>query len=358
MDLIYWLLLKYTPQVGDRTFYKALKYFTEPKNVFDANKKQLIESGIFKAKSIDFILNIDKNIANDDLEFAKCENCHIITIADKKYPKKLLEISDPPPILWVRGDVNLLDKQQLAIVGSRNPTTGGADNTREFAKNLSSKIIITSGMASGIDSNAHLGALEAENPTIAVCGTGLDRIYPASNSNLAKQIVELGALVSELPIGTRPLASNFPRRNRIITGMSDGVLVVEALIKSGSMISARTSLEQGREVFAIPGSIKNPLTEGPHSLIKDGAMLVDDYQDIIGGLNLQNDEENTTQPQSPQTKIDNILLKHLDYDGVSFDELVIKSGLEASIITGSLLELEMSGVVENVNNAYVLTKKI
>jgi len=363
MDLLYWLLLKQIPQVGDKTFIKALKYFIEPQNVFNASKKQLLESGVFKTKSIDFILSIDKNSVKQDLDWQQGENCHIITLADAKYPKKLLEISDPPPILWVRGDVNLLNKQQLAIVGSRNPTSGGATNAQEFAKNLAHNIIITSGMASGIDSSAHLGALEANAPTIAICGTGLDRIYPSKNSNLARQIAKTGVLVSELPIGTSPIANNFPRRNRIITGMSDGVLVVEALIKSGSMISARSSLEQGREVFAIPSSIKNPLGEGPHSLIKDGAALVENPQDIIDILGLNSakitdekviNEENT----NLSNKITNILLPYLDYDGVSFDEIVLKSGLNTATITSNLLELEMAGVIENVNNSFVLVRAI
>jgi DNA processing protein len=353
MDLIYWLLLKKVPGVGDKTFYNALQYFDEPKNIFTASTQQLIDSNVFKSKSIDYIENIDKNSINNDLDWQQQEGCYIITIADTTYPQKLLEINDPPPLLWIRGSIALLQQQQLAIVGSRNPTTGGANTATEFAQKLANDIIITSGMASGIDSCAHLGALEAGQSTIAVCGTGLDRIYPAKNSNLAKQIATTGALVSELPIGTRPLASNFPRRNRIITGMSDGVLVVEALVKSGSMISARSSLEQGREVFAIPGSIHNPLSEGPHSLIKDGAFLVEKPQDIADILGLSHITNTDHTPPA-----ENILLPYLDYNGVSFDELVLKSGLDTATITNNLLELEMSGIIEYVNNSYVLLQKV
>ena len=355
MDLIYWLLLLKVPKVGVRTFYKALAYFEEPRQIFLVNKSDLEKSKIFTATSIDFILNIDKKIVQNCLNWQQKKDCYIITLIDKKYPERLKKIIDPPPILYVRGNINLLNQKQLAVVGSRNPTSGGSDNAREFAKILSKYIVITSGMATGIDSSAHIGALNASNNTIAVCGTGLDRVYPSRNKNLAKQIATSGVLVSELPIGTAPLAGNFPRRNRIITGMSDGVLVVEALIKSGSMVSALSALEQNRDVFAIPGSIKNPLTEAPHKLIQDGATLVTKPEDILFHLKLTDEILKMTKiNKNKVTAGDNILLKYLDYDGLSFDELVIKSNLPSSEISAKLLELELGGIISEINNTYTL----
>ena len=357
MDLVYWLMLLKIPQVGCKTFYSALEYFTEPRLIFTATPKQLVASKIFRASSIEHILTANPDIAADDLAWQTGESCHILTLIDEKYPQILKQITDPPPILYARGNLDLLNKQQLAIVGSRNPSTYGADNAYKFAYELADKIIITSGMAMGIDSKAHIGALESGNPTIAVCGTGLDRIYPASNSNLAKQIAKSGLLVSELPIGTKPLAANFPRRNRIITGMSAGVLVVEALDKSGSMISARSSLEQGREVFAIPNSINNPLAIGPHSLIKDGAALVDCPDDIVNLLDLSNNNDKNANNFIKNTPTsDNTLLKYLDYDGISFDDLVLKSGLSISEISTNLLELEINDIIYQNNNNYILRK--
>jgi DNA processing protein len=207
-----------------------------------------------------------------------------LTVTDPRYPPQLADIHDPPPLLYVRGEVQLLSEPQIAIVGSRNPTPGGAEITQEFARHLTGYgLIVTSGLAQGIDGAAHLGALE-NGRTIAVFGTGLDRVYPAAHRTLARQIAENGALVSEFPPGCEPLAQNFPRRNRLISGLSLGVLVTEAALKSGSLITARTALEQGREVFAVPGSIRNPLARGCHALLRDGAKLVESAADILAEL--------------------------------------------------------------------------
>ena len=352
MNLIYFLMLLKIPKVGIMTFYKALQHFKEPKEIFNCTKKQLKESSIFQESSINFILTANEKIVKADIDWQQNNDCHIITFFDKNYPNKLKEISDPPPFLYIRGNLSLINKPQLAIVGSRNPTSGGSDNAYNFSKNLANDIIITSGMAIGIDTKAHLGALESGNPTIAVCGTGLDRVYPAKNKNLAQQIAKQGALISELPIGTQPLAQNFPKRNRIITGMSDGLLIVEANIKSGSMISAYSAMNQNREVFAIPGSIKNPLSSGPNHLIKDGASLVDNPNDIRNTLSLKNIFLKNTKEV---TKHRSVLLKYLDYDGVSFDELVLKSSLTVNEVTTELLQLEINNIVQKTNNnTYIL----
>ena len=201
---------------------------------------------------------------------------HVVHFQDAAYPALLKQIADPPPLLFVRGDRDYLAQPQLAIVGSRNPTHTGRALAREFAAHLASfGLTITSGLASGIDGAAHQGAIEAGGTTLAVTGTGLDRVYPARHRDLAHRVAENGALVTEFPPGTAPLAANFPRRNRLISGLSLGTLVVEAALRSGSLITARSALEQGREVFAIPGSIHNPLARGCHALIRDGAKLVE-----------------------------------------------------------------------------------
>ncbi len=353
MDLIYWLMLLKVPGIGVRKFYKILKIFEEPYKVFNSNTQKLRNSGIFNNKSLDFIATINQDIVLNDIKWQQQKDCYIITLIDENYPDKLKQIIDPPPVLYIRGNLSLINKRQLAIVGSRNPTTTGTDIAYNFAKQLSSSIIITSGMAVGIDSSAHLGALSANNPTIAVCGTGLDRIYPASSKNIAKQIAISGALISELPIGTPPMANNFPKRNRIITGLSDALLVVEASIKSGSMISAKTALEQNRDIFAIPGSIKNPLTAGTHQLIKDGAMLTDNITDITTSLNLT-DKNIIIKNHKDSSINDNVILKYINYDGITVDALAEKSGLSVQDVINQLLELELINVVEKLNNTYIL----
>ncbi|MDC9715278.1 MAG: DNA-processing protein DprA [Gammaproteobacteria bacterium] len=362
MDLVYWLMLLKAPRIGAQTFYKILKTFETPEEVFLASKSIRKKSGLFSKEALDFLEKNDTSLVQADLDWADADNCHILTLIDDAYPQQLKTIVDPPPLLYVRGDVACLSKPQLAIVGSRNPSTGGKQNASDFAQSLSNlDIIITSGMASGIDASAHIGALEADKPTIAVCGTGLDRIYPAKHKSLAHQIVSKGALVSEFCIGTSPLANNFPRRNRIISGLSLGTLVVEASIKSGTMITARLAAEQGKEVFAIPGSIHNPLSQGCHQLIKQGAKLVENIEDILDELQLSLPDPALRNNSDTSTKnVDNnpsVLLKYLSYDAMSIDELVEKSNLSPQIITQELLLLELELRVAKVNGSgYVLIK--
>ncbi|SMN02352.1 Rossmann fold nucleotide-binding protein Smf possibly involved in DNA uptake [uncultured Candidatus Thioglobus sp.] len=365
MDLTYWLLLLKTPHVGTRTFYKVLKIFETPEQVFLVSAKQRKDSGVFRQEALDFIAQNDVSSVQTDLDWAKADDCHILTFIDEDYPPQLNNITDPPPLLYVRGNVSCLSLPQLAIVGSRNPSPSGKQNAYEFAKSLSKLgVAITSGMASGIDASAHLGALEAERPTIAVCGTGLDRIYPAKHKEMAHKIIKQGGLVSEFCIGTSPLANNFPRRNRIISGLSLGTLVVEASIKSGTMITARLASEQGREVFAIPSSIHNPLSKGCHQLIKQGAKLTENIDDILDELQL--DLTSSTQASHADIftkdakEMDNtpsVLLKYLSYNALSIDEIVEISGLSPQIITQELLLLELDNTVAKADgSSYVLTK--
>jgi DNA processing protein len=280
---------------------------------------------------------------------------HLISRGDEDFPDLLGQISRPPSELYVRGDPGLLQMPALAIVGSRNPTQAGARNAFEFARHLGSAgFCIVSGLAEGIDTAAHRGALDAGAPTVAFLGHGIDRVYPASNLDLAHEIAEHGALVSEFPLGTHPGRENFPQRNRLISGMSLGTLVVEAARRSGSLITARFAGEQGREVFALPGSIHNPLARGCHQLIRQGAKLVETADDIVSELApltshlLQNSLESTDSETDANIDDEEYvqLRKCLGHDPVGVDELVSNSGLTIEQVSSMLLILELEGVVE------------
>lgn len=357
MDLVYWLLLLKTPKLGIRTFYKVLKYFESPEQVFTASTTIRRESGLFKKPMLEYLNAPDKSSVSADLDWQKQDNCHIITLIDKNYPPQLKATADPPPILFVRGDPACLSKPQIAIVGSRNPTTAGSKNAHNFAAELAAAgLIITSGMASGVDADAHLGALEAGGKTIAVCGTGLDRVYPSQHKVLAHQISTKGCLVSEFLLGTAPIAKNFPRRNRVISALSLGTLVVEASIRSGTMVTAKFAAEQGREVFAIPSAISNPLAKGCHQLIKQGAKLVEDTADITTELGIEVDEISIkSDPDSDNVKnspkATDTLLKCLSYEATTVDELVEKSTLSPQLITETLFMLELNGKVAKSGGA-------
>lgn len=274
---------------------------------------------------------------------------------DVNYPRQLQQIDDLPPVLWVRGDVSLLSAPQIAMVGSRNATTGGQKIALEFAQGLAeSGLCVTSGLAGGIDAAAHMGALAAhQGQTVAVVGTGVDLVYPARNKSLAESIVTGGLMLSEFPLGARAEHWHFPQRNRIISGLSLGVLVVEAAEASGSLITAGLALEQGREVFAIPGSIHNPLAKGCHALIKKGqAKLTETVQDILTELAPQ--LRRFVQPAAILDKelahlspTALALLKQIPYDPISADELLMNCQLSASEFASLLMELEISDSVEN-----------
>lgn len=263
----------------------------------------------------------------------------IITLADADYPQALLNTPDPPVMLYLMGRRDLLNRPSLAIVGSRNATPQGAENAEAFAYSASEAgLCIVSGLAQGVDAAAHRGGLRGSGSSIAVVGTGLDKVYPAANRNLAHQLAASGALLSEYPLGTPPLPANFPRRNRIISGLSLGCLVVEANLQSGSLITARLALEQGREVFAIPGSIHSPQAKGCHYLIRQGAKLVERAQDILEEFGMQGSSTAAPARNHP-------LLKHLGYDPVDMDSLCRRSGLTTESLSAILLQLELDGSI-------------
>jgi DNA processing protein len=279
------------------------------------------------------------------LQWAARAGHALLTLADTEYPQQLLEIPDPPALLYVTGDVKLLSSSALAVVGSRNATPQGMKNAQSFARTLSEAgLAIVSGLALGVDSAAHRGGLEGRGSTIAVLGTGIDIVYPGRNQALAEEIASRGALVSEFALGAPPNAANFPRRNRLISGLARGCLVVEAALDSGSLITARLAAEQGREVLAIPGSIHSPLSKGCHALIKQGAKLVESAQDVLEELGGARAPEPT--PSGSGASHD--LLDKMGFDPLDIDELIARSGLTTEVVSAILLQLELEGKIASL----------
>jgi DNA processing protein len=355
-----WLLLVRAPGVGPARIRDILTHFPDLQDFLSAGHKAQKASGLLKQDALDFLAHSDDAILADDFAWLERADARLFTLADSDYPALLRQIADPPPVLYVLGDAAALAVPQVAIVGSRNPSRPGRELAEQFAAGLSQVgFAITSGLAAGIDGAAHEGALNAGGRTLAVLGTGVDRVYPANHRDLARRIVaEGGALVSEFPLGTGPHASHFPRRNRILSGLALGTLVVEAALRSGSLITARQALEQGREVFAIPGSIHNPLARGCHRLIRDGAKLVESVDDVLEDLEglvgyLRAQLESTEPEESPARASalagdpdEAALLAALGADPASIDQLVERTGLTADRVSSMLLALELQGRVQ------------
>lgn len=344
-----WLRLTLIPGIGGETQRKLLAAFGLPDAVFSADHSTLCD--VLGEKNARLLLDTD----NHEQVLEACawfngEDQHIVTLADPYYPQTLLEIPDPPTLLYVRGKVELLNRRTLAIVGSRNPTPQGVQNAERFAAAFADAgLVIASGLALGIDAAAHRGALAAGGDTVAFIGTGIDRIYPARNRELALEIGAKGAIVSEFPIGTPVAAFNFPRRNRLISGLARGVLVVEAAIESGSLITARLAAEQGREVFAIPGSIHSPQSKGCHKLIKQGAKLVETAQDVLEELNWAASSSVTDSATvAVDTGNPDPLLALMGFDPCCLDELAGRSGLAADTLSVMLLHLELDGRIASL----------
>jgi len=336
-----WLRLTLIPGISGETQRKLLAAFGLPEAIFAAGRLE-VRSVI--GDKADLLFDGDSTEAIEhSLAWASQPGQNIITLADAGYPPALLEIADPPSVLYVRGNPDLLHRRGLAVVGSRNATPQGTQTAESFARHLAAQgLCIVSGLALGIDAAAHRGALAAQGETVAVIGTGADRIYPARNKDLAIAIAERGAIVSEFPLGTPAVAYNFPRRNRIISGLARGVLVVEAAPESGSLITARLAAEQGREVFAIPGSIHSPVARGCHKLIKQGAKLVETAQDILEELG---NFAATPMPvaASPAASDESPILAALGHDPCSLDDLVERTGQSADQLLPELLSLELGG---------------
>jgi len=339
-----WLTLCLTPGLGAATIRRLLEVFGSPEGVLRADAAELTRAAN-PASAAALKSGASDAAAERALQWVLKTDRHIVTLADEEYPPLLLEIPDPPALLYAHGDLSLLSKPALAIVGSRNGTAQGLRNAEAFAKAFSNGgLTIVSGLALGIDAAAHRGGLAGLGSTIAVLGTGIDVVYPKSNGSLFIEIAGRGLLLSEYPVGTPSIGHNFPRRNRLISGLARGCLVVEAALGSGSLITARMAAEQGREVFAIPGSIHSPLSKGCHSLIKEGAKLVDAAEDVLvelGGA--------IAAPVSPKESEDAAsLLSHMGYDPVDIDALCSRAGLTAQAIAAELLRLELDGFVSTL----------
>lgn len=348
-ELAAWLRLSLTPGLGGERLRRLLLDFGDPQAVLAASRAAL-------ARHVpDGLAAEIKRAGRDDALAAvgmwlDDPSNHVVTLADAHYPQAFLQVPDPPPLIYVKGRLELLQRAALAIVGSRNATAQGAANAEAFARTLSDAgLTIVSGLALGIDAAAHRGGLAGGSGSVAILGTGADVVYPARNRALAHALAARGALLSEFPLGTRPIAGNFPRRNRLISGLALGCLVVEAASESGSLITARLAAEQGREVFAIPGSIHSPLSKGCHALIKQGAKLVESAQDILEELRLPlPPPSQPAQPASVSEARAQRLLAALGDDPCDRDTLAMRSGLAAAEVAALLTQLELDGLVASL----------
>lgn len=348
-ELAAWLRLLETPELGPQEARRLLAAFGSPQAVWEAGPtawRALVPpevAGALAAEPQGWAEHVETAWQWLGADPRRA----VVTLGDAHYPQRLLDIPDPPLLLYTLGRRELLNAPSLAIVGSRNPTPQGAENARCFARHLSQAgLTVVSGLALGIDGAAHEGALEGPGRTVAVVGTGLDRVYPKRHLALAHRLADEGLIVSEYPLGTPPLKPNFPRRNRIISGMTRGTLVVEAAVHSGSLITARLAAEQGREVFAIPGSIHSPQSRGCHLLIKQGAKLVESAQDILEELRLDAPGPAAcTDPADRGPTARDPVLEALGHDPASLDALVARTGWPAPELSARLLELELEGHV-------------
>ncbi|MCS6944201.1 MAG: DNA-processing protein DprA [Sutterellaceae bacterium] len=355
-----WLRLALTPGLGPRTARALLSTFGLPQHIFAASAaalRQVVPEALATTLAAPPESALARAIGTAEQWLAAAPNRFLLTLADADYPALLLASHDPPPLLFAEGRRALLATPMLAIVGSRSCSRQGAATAEAFAQSLArAGLTIVSGLASGIDAAAHRGALRAAAEggpasTIAVVGTGIDRVYPAANRWLAEQIRAHGLLLSEFALGTPALAHNFPRRNRILAALGRGVLVVEAALHSGSLITARIAAELGREVFAIPGSIHAPTAKGCHRLIKEGAKLVESAADILEELRLSaaaagKPTANTASDALPPPL--RTLLAVIGHDPVDVDTLAARSGLDTGHLTAALLELELAEYVERL----------
>lgn len=348
MELASWLRLTLVPGVGGEARRALLKAFGPPQAIFEAGPRAL--AAVVAPEIAQRLLQHDCSAAVDAaLAWAEQPGNRLVTLADADYPQRLLDAGDPPVLLYLKGRPELLNRPMLAMVGSRNATAQGERDAEAFARALGEAGLgIVSGLALGIDAAAHRGALSAAAGTVAVIGTGADRLYPARNQSLARRIAEQGAVISEFPLGTPAVAHNFPRRNRIIAGLALGCLVVEAAPRSGSLITARLAADAGREVFAIPGSIHSPMSRGCHQLIRQGAKLVETAADVLEELRWETGLA-TTAPDAgnaePEAGDETRVLACLGDAPCTLDTLSVRSGLTPGALLAILLPMELAGRV-------------
>lgn len=347
---IYWFFFSLVPEIGPKKIFQLLNHFQNIKELFEAGQKDLKKTGLDE-KTINNISGA-KNEIDWQKKYHELEekNIKIVAFPEENYPRLLKEIYSPPLVLYYKGKLTP-EEYPLAVVGTRKTSSYGRQITEEIVRPLAvAKITIISGLALGIDTLAHQAALSASGRTIAVLGSGLGLIYPRTNQKLAEKIIESGGLIfSEFPPDYPPLKNNFPRRNRIISGLSLGTLIIEAPIKSGALITARYSLEQNREVFAVPGPIYAENATGTNNLIKMGAKAVTEYTDILEALNLEMAEKYLENKKiSPETKEEKIILEILALESLHIDKIIEHSKIEPSVATSTLTIMEMKGLVKNL----------
>ncbi len=358
-----WLNLSLVPGIGPKTMQRISEAQLCASKVYELDSKQLTTLGISK-KSISLLQQYPPNTPSKEVEaaltWAEQNHHHLLTRLDERYPDRLKQIASAPPLLMVKGQVEVLQYEQLAVVGSRHPTQAGIAQAYEFAEQLTNMgLSITSGLAKGIDASAHEGALQAGGTTLAVLGSGLQKVYPRQHLALSERICERGALISEFGLNTGAHPGHFPRRNRIVSGLSMGTLVIEATLKSGSLITARQALEQNREVFAIPGPIGNPQKSGCHHLIRQGATLIETPEQIAQELRWQHEVIKPLQQKNNVITVhmsptEQALMKALDYEGANLDELVRRTQLPVAQLNVLLMGFELSGVVRQQQGDYSL----
>ena len=362
MNLKHYLALASLPGLSTKELSQCVEHLSQIENLFTLDKTALEDLKI-PLRIIAAIKNVDWPAMEAILTWEQqSADHHLITLNCKTYPTFLRNIVDPPPLLYAIGNVSLLNSTCLAMVGSRNASQNGLDKAYDFAQQLAKKnITIVSGLAQGIDSFAHRGAIDVKGNTIAVMGTGINKRYPYKNKGLAQAISQIGLLLTEFPLNSPAKAYHFPKRNRIISGLSHAVFVIEATLKSGSLITARLALEQGRDVFALPCSIDNPMSKGCHHLIKEGAKLIDCLEDILVELPL------SPEIAQKESKIETNLLKRLDvstkslvefvgYEITPIHQIVEASDLSPETVNCQLVELELQGQIKSVMGGYMRTK--
>ena len=359
-EIKYWVGFSLIPRIGRVRLSQLEGYFGNLEKAWQAATTELKHAGLDSGAVNAVNYWRPKISLDEEMEKLDRYGVRVLTFHDPAYPSRLKEIYDYPPIIYIRGSLLPQDEWCLAVVGTRRATVYGRQVTEEIATDLAkSGITIVSGLAKGIDSIAHRSALEAGGRSIAVFASGLDIVYPAENATLARDIIQHGAIISEHPLGTRPRADNFPRRNRIMSGLSLGVLVVEADETSGAMITARLALEQNREVFAVPGSILSPASHGTNRLIQEGAKLVRNYTDILEELNLTAvAQQMEIKEVIPASDTETLLLKQLSAEPTHIDEVCRNTSLPMSTISSTLAMMELKGLVKQVGNMnYVLSRE-
>lgn len=360
-DIKYWVGFNSIPGIGRVRLTQLENYFGSLKEAWRASPGELKRAGL-DSVALRAITNWRPKVSPEaEIEKLERHGVKVLTCNDPDYPSRLKEIYDYPPVLYIRGSLLPEDEWCLAVVGTRRATVYGKQVTEEIVTDLAqSKITIVSGLAKGIDTIAHCSALAAGGRSLAVFACGLDIVYPGENAKLARSIIEQGALISEYPLGTRPRAENFPRRNRILSGLSLGVLVTEAGETSGALITAHMALEQNREVFAIPGSVLSPASRGANHLIQEGAKLVRGYTDILEELNLTAVAQQLEMREIlPESDTESVLLKQLSAEPTHIDEICRNSGLPAATVSGTLAMMELKGLVKQVGTMnYVLAREV